>query len=47
MVIKEYKKISRPGGKSTDSLLELQKEVRHEAHVISKLGDHPGLPLLL
>ena len=39
-------KITWPGGKSADSLLQMQKEAKHKAHVISQLGDHPGLPLL-
>ena len=45
VVIKEYKKISRAGGKSADSLSQIQKEARHEARIISQLPDHPGLPL--
>lgn len=46
VVIKEYKKISRPGGKSADSLSQMQKEARHKAHIISQLPHHPELPLL-
>ena len=46
VVIKEYKKISRPGGKSADSLSQMQKEARHEARIISQFLDHHGLPLL-
>ena len=43
MVIKEYKERTT---KHKNSLSLLQKEARHEANVLMKLGDHPGIPLL-
>ena len=43
VVIKEYKERTT---KHKDSLSLLQKEARHEANVLMKLGDHPGIPLL-
>ena len=29
-----------------DSLLQMQKEAKHEARIISQLGVHPGVPPL-
>lgn len=43
VVIKEYKERTT---KHKNSLSLLQKEARHEANVLMKLGDHPGIPLL-
>ena len=43
VVIKEYKERTT---KHKNSLSLLQKEARHEANVLMKLGDHPGVPLL-
>ena len=42
VVIKEYKERTT---KHKDSLPLLQKEARHEANVLMKLGDHPGIAL--
>ena len=41
VVIKEYK-----GRIACHCLSLLQKEARHEAYILMKLGDHPRIPLL-
>ena len=47
VVIKEYKDLSNSRNNSHhDSLSRLQMEAKHEARVLRKLGDHPGIPLL-
>ena len=47
VVIKEYKDLSYSRNNSHhDSLSRLQMEAKHEARVLRKLGDHPGIPLL-
>lgn len=46
VVIKEYKERSLPGKTAEHKLSVLQREARHEARVLQKLGDHPGIPLL-
>lgn len=43
MVIKEFKYVVRDG---TSSLSRQQSEAKHEARVLLKLVDHPGVPLL-
>jgi len=43
VLIKEYKERTT---KHKNNLSLLQKEVRIEANVLMKLGDHPGIPLL-
>lgn len=43
VVIKQYKERSCRGG---ERLSFLQKEAKHEADVLLRLGDHPGIPLL-
>ena len=43
IVIKQYKERSCRGG---ERLSFLQREAKHEANVLLRLGDHPGIPLL-
>ena len=45
VVIKQYKEAHKDK-KSAEKLFKLQKEAAHEARIIEKLGDHPGIPLL-
>ena len=45
VVIKEYKE-KASSRDSNHSLSLLQREAKHEAHVLQQLGDHPGIPLL-
>ena len=45
VVIKEYKEI-RNARDRNHGLSLLQREDKHEAHVLQQLGDHPGIPLL-
>ena len=47
VVIKEYKDLSNSRKSSHHySLSYLQREAKHKACVLCKLGDHPGIPLL-
>lgn len=43
VVIKQYKERSCQGG---ERLSFLQREAKHEANVLLRLGDHPGIPFL-
>jgi len=43
VVIKQYKERSCRG---SERLSFLQREAKHEANVLLRLGDHPGIPLL-
>ena len=45
VVIKQYKEAHKDK-KRAEELFKLQKEAAHEARIIEKLGDHPGIPLL-
>ena len=47
VVVKELKEQTSTAQESRDQeLVRLRAELYHEAEVIQKLGDHPGVPLL-
>ena len=45
MVIKEYQDRSSARDSNHDLAL-LQREARHDTHVLQQLGDQPGIPFL-